>query len=415
MKHNQLIAGLDIGSSRTRLAAAQIEKTDSGAQKINIIGLSETATEGFAKGDVMNVEDLVSSISIVLEKAERMIGLPIDSVFASVAGNHIISKLNKGVVAISKTNGEIGDDDIDRAIETVKTTAIPPNYEIIHIIPAVFNVDTQKGIKDPVGMTGVRLEVEAQVISGLSARINNFTRAIHRTGVDLEDLVFSILAASETILNRKQKELGVMALDMGYAITKGAIFEDGEVIYTFNIPIGSLHITADLAIGLRSSIETAEIIKRKEGTLDLESIRKTDNIDLKKYSKSDNGIFSKKYINGIIEARVEEIFSHISRELKRADRFGKLPAGVVLTGGGAKLPHLTEYAKLKLKLPVSLGYPFGFSTSIDKINDLDYASVCGLILWGAQELESGHSKGMNLRNFLNVFKKTKGWMKKLMP
>lgn len=415
MKHNQLIAGLDIGSSKTRLAVAQIERADSGNQKINIIGLSETATEGFTKSNVTNVEDLVSTISIVLEKAERMIGLPIDSVFASVAGNHIISKLNKGVIAISKANGEIGEDDVERAIETVKSTAIPPNYEIIHIIPAVFNIDTQKGIKDPVGMTGVRLEVEAQVISGLSARINNFTRAIHRTGVDLDDLVFSILASSEAILNKKQKELGVLALDMGYAITKGAIFEDGEVIYTFNIPIGSSHITADLAIGIRSSMETAEIIKRKEGTLNLASIRKTDNIDLKKYSRTDDGIFSKKYINEIIEARVEEIFSHVSRELKKAGRFGKLPAGVILTGGGAKLPYLVEYAKLKLRLPVSSGRPFGFCTSIDKINDLNYASVCGLILWGAQELESGNNKKINIRNFLNIFKKTKGWLKKLMP
>lgn len=415
MKHNQLIAGLDIGSNKTRLAVARIEKTNSGSQKINIIGLSETATEGFAKGNVTNVEDLVSTISIVLEKAERMIGLPIESVFASIAGNHIISRLNKGVVAISKADGEIGEDDIERAIETVKSTAIPPNYEIIHIIPSIFNIDTQKGIKDPIGMTGVRLEVEAQVISGLSARINNFTRAIHRAGADLEGLVFSILAASETMLNSKQKELGVLALDIGHAITKGAIFEDGEVIYAFNIPIGSSHITSDLAIGLRSSIETAETIKRKEGTLDLAAIRKTDNIDLKKYSKSDDGIFSKKYINEIIEARIEEIFAHISREMKRADRFGKLPAGVVITGGGAKLPHLVEYAKLKLKLPCSLGSPFGFSTSIDKINDLRYASVCGLILWGAQESESGSGNMMNIKNFLNISQKIKSWLKKLMP
>ncbi|MEA2088933.1 MAG: cell division protein FtsA [Patescibacteria group bacterium] len=425
MRNNQLISGLDIGSDKTRLVVAQIETGSDGYKKVNVISLSEVDTEGFTKGNVSNVEYLVSTISSVLEKAEITVGLPIENVCVGIAGDHIISKMNKGVVAISKANNEIGEDDIERAVEIVRSVAIPPNYENLHIIPVIFNVDNQIGIKNPIGMTGVRLEVEVQAISGLSTRINNFTRAIHRTSLEMDSLVFSILSTSEAVLNKKQKELGVLLLDIGHTITKGAIFEDEEAIYTFNIPIGSSHITADLAIGLRSSIETAEIVKKKNGTLDLASIRRTEQVDLSKYENSDKPLtavarqrnsFSKKYINEIIEARVDEIFSYVVKELKKSGRFGKLPAGVVLTGGGSKLPYLVEYAKDKLALPVSLGYPTGFASSADKIYDLNYATVCGLIMWGVIDSEARKGKGIKINfNFFNIIGKIKKMLKILMP
>lgn len=424
MRNNQLIAGLDIGSNKTRLAVAQTEITSEGQKKVNIISLNETDTEGFTKGNVSNVEDLVSTISSVLEKAEMEVGLPIENVCVGIAGDHIISRMSKGVVAISKANNEIGEDDIERAIETVKSVAIPPNYENLHIIPVTFNVDNQKGIKDPIGMTGVRLEVEVQVISGLSTRVNNFTRAIHRTSLEIDTLVFSILSTAEAVLNKKQKELGVLLLDIGHTTTKGAIFEDEEVIYSFNIPLGSSHITSDLAIGLRSSLEIAEIVKKKEGTLDLSSIRRTEQVDLSKYenkSKSVTSItrqrnsFSKKYINEIIEARVDEIFSYVAKELKKSGRFGKLPAGVVLTGGGSKLPFLVEYVKNKLALPASLGYPTGFTSSTDKIYDLDYAPVCGLIMWDVTDLEERKARIKINFNFFNIIGKFKKLLRMLMP
>lgn len=425
MRSNQLISGLDIGSDKTRLAIAQIETGSDGYKKVNVISLSEVDTEGFTKGNVSNVEDLVSTISSVLEKAEMAVGLPIENVCVGIAGDHIIARMSKGVVAISKANNEIGEDDIERAVETVRSVAVPPNYENLHIIPVIFNVDNQIGIKNPIGMTGVRLEAEVQVISGLSTRINNFTRAIHRTSLEMDSLVFSILSTAEAVLSKKQKELGVLLLDIGHTITKGAIFEDEEAIYTFNIPIGSSHITADLAIGLRSSIETAEIVKKKNGTLDLSSIRRTEQVDLSKYENNDKQLtavarqrnsFSKKYINEIIEARVDEIFSYVGKELKKSGRFGKLPAGVVLTGGGSKLPYLVEYAKDKLALPVSLGYPTGFASSADKIYDLNYATVCGLIMWSATDCgETKRGFGINIKFFNNMVAKIKNLLKMLMP
>lgn len=429
MKERQFLSGLDIGSSKTRIAVAELEEKESGQKKVNIIGLSEIPTEGFNKGNVTNVEDLVSTISLALEKAEMMVGVPIENVCIGISGSHIISQISKGMVAISKASNEIDEYDIERAVESVKSMAVPPNYENLHVIPTTFNVDNQTGIKDPIGMTGVRLEAQVQVINGLSTRINNFTRAIHRTGLEIDALVFSILATAEAVLNKKQKELGVLVLDIGHTVTKGAVFEDGEVIHTFNIPIGSSHITADLAIGLRSSIETAEEVKRKEGTLNLGAIRRTEQIKLSNYEKDsvnskdrNKSSFSRLYVNEIIEARVDEIFSYIIKELKKIGKFGKLPAGAVLTGGGSKLPYLVDYAKEKLHLPASLGYGTGFLTSIDKISDLSYAPVCGLVLWVSGDRGGNPGTGNwvknGLKKFFDFFKRgdsIKKWLKMLMP
>ncbi len=401
MKENNIVAGLDIGSSKTRLAVAQIEEIEDGNSKVNIIGLSEVDTDGVTKGNVSNVEDLVSTISSVLEKSEMMVGLSIDSVSVGIAGSHIKSKMDKGVVAIPKTNSEISVDDVSRVIGNVRSVAVSTNYDNIHVIPTTYNVDSQTGVKDPIGMTGGTLEAEVHVINGLSTRIQNFVKAIHRTKLEVEPLVFSVLATAEAVLNKKQKELGVLVLDIGHTITKGAIFEDGEVIYSFNIPIGSSHITSDLAIGLRSSIDVAERVKRKEATLDVSSIRRSEKVKLTNYTKDKEhvtasrkqNLVDKRYLNQIIEARVDEIFSYVAKELKTAKRFGKLPAGVVLTGGGAKLPDLVEYVKDRLQLPASLGHPTGFITTTEKVNDLSYATVCGLVMMSAAEVDSSSGGG----------------------
>lgn len=348
---------------------------------------------------------MVSTISSVIEKAEVITGIPLESVCVGIAGGHIISNVSRNTVAISRSNNEITEDDVERVILSIESHAIPPNYEKIHAIPIIFGIDTQKGIKDPVGMSGMRLEAEILVISGLSTRINNFIKAVHRTQLEINSLVFSPLATAEAVLNKKQKELGVLILDIGHTLTKGAIFEEGEVIHVFNIPIGSGHITADLAIGLRSSLEVAEEVKKKEGTLDIASIRRSEQVDLNKYEKTEQNIsskrnsFSRRYVNEIIEARVEEIFNYVTQELRKAKRFGKLPAGVVLTGGGAKLAGLVEYTKEKLSLPASLGYPYGLVSSDKDINNLSYAPVSGLLQW----------------LFLDTNKPSSFWPRKIIP
>src|SRR3989339_1264819 len=282
MSQVQIISGLDIGSSNIRLVTLQ-NQPDNAWQ---IIGVVEQKTEGVAKGMVTNIEDLVSSVSEVVEKSERMIGLPIESCVVGISGTHIQTLESRGVVAVAKADKEITEEDVARSIEAAQAVATPANYEILHVIPKDFTVDNQSGIKDPVGMTGVRLEVATQIIIGLSSQIKNLTKCIYRAGIDVDDLVFSILACSESTLTKRQKELGVALLNIGSQTTSMAVFEEGDVLHTAVLPIGSSYITSDITIGLRTSIETAEAIKLEVVELNPKKVSKRDEIDLAKYSAS---------------------------------------------------------------------------------------------------------------------------------
>lgn len=233
-------------------------------------------------------------------------------------------------------------------------------------------------------MTGVRLEVDTQIIQGLSSQIKNLTKAVYRTGINIEDLVLSILATSEAVVTDRQKELGVVVINIGGATTSLAVFEEGDIIHTAVLPVGSDHITSDVAIGLRISIDTAERIKLEYGAALSEDINKRDEIDIGELSGEDSTFISKKYIAEITEARVEEIFEKIDKELKKIDRSGKLPAGVILTGGGAKLHGMVDAAKKYLRLPAAIGEPMNVTSAIDKVSDPVFSTAIGLVAWGAQ-------------------------------
>jgi len=359
---------------------------------VHIIGISEVPSEGISKGIINSIEDAVSSISTAFEKAERMTGIPAKNAYVSIAGTHILSQSSRGVVAVAKADGEIREQDVDRALEAAQAVATPPNYEILHVIPRSFTVDSQSGIKDPVGMTGIRLEVEAQIIQGLSSQVKNITKSVYRTGVDIEDIVLAPLAAAEATLNKRQKELGVCLLNIGGATTSLAVFEEGDVIHTAILPVGAMHITSDIAIGLRTSLDTAELVKIRYGTAVPEEIDKREEIDLSEFGDSEQEVVSRKHIADIILARVEEIFQMADRELKAIERSGKLPAGILLTGGGAKLEGLVDVARKEFRLPASIGYPKDVSSAIDKVHDPALSTAVGLIVWGdrsRQEAGSG--------------------------
>jgi len=406
MSEKDIIAGLDIGSSAIRMAVGQITGDQ---EKIHIIGSAEVPAEGISKGIISSIEDAVSCISACKEKAERMTGQSIDSVWVGVSGSHIISQESHGVVAVSRSDGEISEDDVERAIEAARTVATPQNYEILHVIPKNFTVDGQAGIKDPVGMTGVRLEVDTQIIQGLSSQVKNISKAVYRPGLQVQDLVLSILATGEAVISNRQKELGVAVINIGGSTTSLAVFEEGDILHTTVLPIGSDHITSDIAIGLRIPIDLAEKIKLEYGTADAEVISKREEIDIGALEGAESNFVSRKYIAEITEARVEEIFEKIDHELKKIDKSGKLPAGIVLTGGGAKLQGLVDSAKKYLRLPAVMGQPINVSSAIDKINDPAFATVIGLVIWGKQMRLSGSGGGLNklldhLPN-LNSFKK----------
>lgn len=412
--HQEMIVGLDVGSTAVRLAVGQLvpsgDKSD-----LHIIGATEVLSEGVHRGVVTSIEDVVSSISSCLERAERMIGLPIKSAWVGISGSHIISEESKGVIAVSKPDGEISEEDVERAIEAARTVATPLNYEILHVIPKNYTVDGQVGIKDPIGMTGVRLEVDTQIIQGLSAQIKNLTKAVYRTGLDIDDLVLSILATAEAVVTERQKELGVAVLNIGGATTSLAIFEEGDILDIAVLSIGSEHITADVAIGLRTSIDVAEKLKLDYGSALPKDISKKEELDLFDLGEAEHEVISRKYACEIIEARAEEILMKVDEIFKKVGRSGMLPAGVVLTGGGSKLSGLVELAKRRLRLPATLGYPLNLTSVTDKINDLSFAAAIGLVRWGAMSSQSGVNKLGNLISRFGSVSRVTKWVKSLVP
>ncbi|OGY54731.1 MAG: cell division protein FtsA [Candidatus Buchananbacteria bacterium RIFCSPLOWO2_01_FULL_56_15] len=381
MPERELIAGLDVGSTTVRLVVGQ--RSDDSDQPAHIIAAAEVPATGINRGVITSIDDAVSSISTCLEKAERMAGAPVPSVWVGISGSHITSQESRGVIAVGRSDGEITEADVERAIEAARTVATPPNYEILHVIPKSFTVDGQIGIKDPIGMTGVRLEVDTQIIQGLSSQIKNLTKAVYRPGLEIDDLVLSTLATAEAVLSSRQKELGVVVVNIGGSTTSLVVFEEGDMLHTAVLPVGSDHITSDVAIGLRISIDTAEQIKLEYGSASAEGIGKREEIDVGELEGEASSLVSRRYVTEIIEARAEEIFDKIDAELKKIDRSGKLPAGVVLCGGGAKLSGLVDLAKRQLRLPASLGKPIGIRSVIDKVNDPSFLTALGLVLWGS--------------------------------
>lgn len=416
MKDN-IIAGLDIGSTSIRLVIGQRIPGPTG-DELQIIGAVAVPTAGVSRGIVNSIEETTSSISACLEKAERLVGVPITRVWVGINDPHIKCERSKGVVAVGRSDGEIGENDVNRAIEAARALAVPVNYEILHVIPIKFGVDNQADIKDPIGMNGIRLEVETLIVQGLSTQIKNLTKAIYRTGLEIEDLVLGPLAASEAVLSSKQKELGVALVNLGSSTTSLAVYEERNLIHTAILPIGAEHITADIAIGLRCPINLAERIKREYGSSVPEEFDKKEEIDVSELVKEeevndDISLVSRKYVSEIINARVEEIFEKVDHEFKRIDRSGMLPAGVIFVGGGALLDGLVESAKKKLRLPAAVGQAKNINVVIDKVKNPEFLTALGLVIWGSHGEFEGNSKFK--KSFGGLLEKTKGLFSKIMP
>jgi len=410
----EIYTGLDVGTYAVRAAVGKLVPSPEGGEQMHIIGAVEVASSGVSKGTITNLEDAVSSVSRALEQAERITGVPLNKAWVGINGSHIISQESRGVVGVGRSDGEIRDEDVERAIEAARTVATPTNYEIIHVIPKSFTVDGQRGVKDPVGMNGIRLEVDALIIQGLGSQIKNLTKAVYRTGLDIEDLVFSILATSEAVVSQRQKELGVCVVNIGAATTNLVVYEEGDVLHTAVLPIGSDHVTSDIAIGLRTSIDVAEQVKLHHATCLPGDVQKKEEINLGELGAPEDEVVGRKFVADITEARVQEIFEHVDRELKKIDRSGMLPAGVILTGGGAKLSGIMDAAKSSLRLPVSLGTPIGVTSVIDRVNDPSMSTAMGLVLWGHHiRGASGGGKFGNLFGKIGDMEKIGSGLKKI--
>ncbi len=378
----RLLIGLDVGTTVIRLAAGKVSVGQDRRLSLNIVGGAEVASQGVSKGSISSIEDAVSAISSCLEQAERVIGESLAEAAVGIGGTYITSQDARGVIGVSRTDGDIRAEDVARAIEAAKTFVNPANQEILHVLPRSFSIDGQAGIKDPVGMQGIRLEVDALIVQGLSSHVRNFTRAVFRTGLDITELVYAPLASGDAVTTARQRELGVCVVTVGGATTGVSVYENGELLRAVTIPIGADHITNDLAIGLRVSLETAEKIKRIHGTAHAESVPKRAGVfDVADYGGDVSEEVSLRLVADIIEARVEEIFEKVVAELRKIDREGLLPSGVVLTGGGAKLPGMIEVGKQIMRLPCAHGLCHVSSSLPELIQDSAFSTALGLVLW----------------------------------
>lgn len=415
MAKEQIFVGLDVGSSQIRVV---VGKQESELGNPSIIGVGEAASAGIRRGVIVDIDEAVSSITEALEKAERMTGLSLDHAVVSVGGAQITAQESHGVVAVARADGEITENDVVRVVDASQAISIPANREILHVIPKTFTVDGQAGIKDPVGMTGIRLEVDSLIIQASVPFIKNLTKCILQAGLEIDDLVLAPLACAQAVLGKKQKELGVAVIDLGGGTTGLVVFEEGELLTATILPVGSMHITNDLAIGLRTSVDTAEKVKLQYANAEVKEVKKDVDIDLSKIDKQEEGKVGTKHIAEIVEARLEEIFDLVNKELKIIGRDGQLPAGAILTGGGAHMPGIVELAKKQLRLPVSIGLPGSVSTVIDRVDDPAFATSVGLVLW-ANEFLLGSSRTVNkfakkvLEN--DTVNKMRKWFKSFLP
>lgn len=413
MAKENIVTGIDVGSSKVSTVIASV----SPEKKISVIGVSTVPSRGIKKGVVVDIDEAVAAIAESLEGAERMAGYSVQSAFVAVDGKHISSLNSHGVVAVGGEGSEITDEDVERVTEAARAVSLPSSREIIHVLPRGFTVDSQEGIKDPTGMSGVRMEVETNIVSGATTVMRNLVKCVQQVGVDVEDLVFCGLASANAVLSETEKELGCALVDVGGETTQILVFTNGSPAYASVLPIGGQNITNDLAVGLRISLENAEKIKTKfsDGTIKANG-DKNDEVDVSELGLETQSV-SLSLVSNIIEARLSEIFSMVGLEIKNSGQQGNLPAGLVVTGGAVQTAGLKDLVRKVLRLPLRVGVPTGVSGLIDEVSTPANATTIGLVIYGS---EGGTRERMNLpsidtKRVSQLFGRVVEWGKSFLP
>ncbi|MBP9820203.1 cell division protein FtsA [Candidatus Woesebacteria bacterium] len=396
MPQTSVITAIDVGTDKcVTLIASHALATN----ELRVLGVSAVPSRGMRKSQIIDLEQVLGTISESLDGAERMAGMDVKSAYVSVSGAHIGSLNSKGVVAVASPDQEIIQEDVDRVIEAARAISLSSEREIIHVIPKDFKVDSQEGIKDPVGMTGVRLESEAHIITGMSTALRNLEKCLHDLGLTVDGFVFAGLASSQVVLSETEKELGIAVIDIGAGSTSLCVYVDGSLEFTTCLPVGARHLTQDIALGCRVSIDIAEKIKLTlssethkplvphagESKADFNKRRKKDDeLRLSELEQSENTeVLSKRTIlEGIMLPRMQEVFGLVSERLKANNLLSEIPAGVVITGGGAETAQIAEVAKRELNLPARIGKPVELQGLITDIHKPSYATSVGLLLHG---------------------------------
>lgn len=381
----QHFVGLDIGTSVVRCVVGTADPND--PTKPAVVGHGSAPNVGMRKGVIAHIEDVVAAVSDALDEAERVSGFPIKSVTVNVNGSHVSGINSRGVIAISSANREITQEDRLRVEEAATIVSLPPNREIIQVFAKNYRIDGQDNIKDPVGMHGVRLEVDTHIVTAATPNINAIHLALEKINVFPAHKAVSSLASAEAVLNRQQKEAGTLLLDIGAGTTNLVVIEDGEVQYVGVLPVGGIHLTNDLAIGLKTDLDVAEKVKLQHAHL-ASSKPRTGRVKVSVNKKDFS--FDVEDIEMITEARMEELFELIEKELKRIHKSRRLPGGVVIVGGVAKLPGIAEYATEKLQLAARIGKLQPLGGLVDTVSDVANTTAVGLMLLDMLLVPQGH-------------------------
>ncbi|MDL2315910.1 cell division protein FtsA [Desulfovibrio sp. OttesenSCG-928-A18] len=402
MAKSDLIIGLDIGT--TKICAVVGEATEDG---VDIVGIGTSPSTGLRKGVVVNIEETVKSVQKALEEAELMAGCEIRSVYAGIAGSHIKGFNSHGVIAVK--GDEVGQKDVERALEAASAVAIPLDREVIHTLPQEFIVDDQRGIVHPVGMAGVRLEVKVHIVTGAVTSAQNIVRSCHRSGLDVSDIVLEALASSKAVLTEEERELGIALVDLGGGTTDIAIFANDTIKHTGVLPLGGQNLTNDIAFGLRTPMVSAERIKVRYGCAMADLVHQDEIIEVPTVGGREPRRLSRLILAEICQPRMEEVLDLVDQELTRSGCKHLISAGVVLTGGSALIDGCQELGEQIFNLPTRIGYPRNVGGLKDVVNSPKYATAVGLLCYGAEK-EGGERK-FRIRDE-NVFDRVLSRMKK---
>ncbi len=406
LKQDEIIVGLDIGT--TKIAAIVGELTEDG---LDIIGVGTAPSKGMRKGVVVNIDATVNAIQQAVQEAEHMAGCDISTIYVGIAGGHIRGLNSHGIVAVK--DKEVRENDVERVIEAAKAVAIPADREILHVVPQQYIIDEQDGIRDPLGMSGVRLEAKVHITTTLVSSAQNVVKCANRCGLEVADIVLEPLASAEAVLEDDEKELGVALIDIGGGTTDIVLYADGAMVHSAVLPLGGFQVTNDIAVGLRTPLQAAENIKRAHGCCLPYLVDDEQTIQVPSVGGRDAREVSRKtVVSKIIQPRIEEIFQHVHKELKESGYLGQLAAGVVLTGGCTHLEGLPELAETVLDLPARRALPTGIGGLVDIVNAPEFATAVGLVRYGAQgEGVSVHP--IETKSDSGVWRRMRGWMSEI--
>jgi cell division protein FtsA len=380
---SKILTGLDIGTTKV---CAVIVKEDAGGQ-LNVVGIGSAPSHGLRKGVVVNIEQTIQSVQQALNEAEHMAGTEVESVFVGIAGDHIRSLNSKGVVGVSRDDHEITQDDVDRAISAAKALALPIDREILHVLPQEFIVDDQDGILEPLGLSGVRLEVEVHLVTAAVTSAQNIVKSVQRAGYDVEEIVLEPLASSLAVLDDDERDLGVALVDLGGGTTDIALFFEGHIRHTSVVALGGQHVTNDIAIGLRTPPEQAETVKIEHGCALVDMVKTNETLTVPGVGGRVPRVISRSVLTDIVQPRMEEILNLTYQEMEKSDLLNLMATGTVITGGGAMLKGTIELAEKLWGMPVKLGIPKYLGGLTESVRNPIYATAVGLTLYGRHHHE----------------------------